>query len=94
MSPNFVLADLASESDPKAFRRRGPVRVTGPAPGGKENAAMTERHESVGETQDSVLLQRRRPIHPALARAHDQLTRTEPAEITSYDRMHHRHNRS
>lgn len=55
---------------------------------------MTERHEPVDETQDSVLLQRRRPIHPALARAHDQLTRTEPAEITSYDRMHHRHNRS
>lgn len=55
---------------------------------------MTEQHEPTGEAQDSVLLQARRPVHPALARAHDRVTQAEPAEITSYDRMHHRHNRS
>lgn len=37
----------------------------------------------------------RRPQHPALARLHDQIAGgAKPGEITSYDRMHHRHNRS
>ena len=36
-----------------------------------------------------------RPSHPALARAYDAATgRVDHGEITSYDRMHHRHNRS
>jgi hypothetical protein len=35
-----------------------------------------------------------RPAHPALARLHDRLVGATPErEITSYDRMHHRHNR-
>ena len=35
-----------------------------------------------------------RPEHPALARLHDSLLQTDSdREITSYDRMHHRHNR-
>lgn len=40
-------------------------------------------------------LQDVRPTHPALARVHDTLVgRNDSDEITSYDRMHHRHNRS
>lgn len=40
-------------------------------------------------------MEARRPQHPALARLHDQLIAGEKrGEITSYDRMHHRHNRS
>jgi hypothetical protein len=36
------------------------------------------------------------PSHPALRRVHQKLSTTSGAEaaITSYDRMHHRHNRS
>jgi hypothetical protein len=35
-----------------------------------------------------------RPLHPALGRLHDHLVGVASArEITSYDRMHHRHNR-
>ena len=35
-----------------------------------------------------------RPEHPALGRLHDRLTgESSEREITSYDRMHHRHNR-
>ena len=35
-----------------------------------------------------------RPEHPALGRLHDRLIGSSPErEITSYDRMHHRHNR-
>jgi len=35
------------------------------------------------------------PEHPALARVHQKLNKSCGAEaaITSYDRMHHRHNR-
>jgi hypothetical protein len=35
------------------------------------------------------------PEHPALARVHQKLNKSYGAEaaITSYDRMHHRHNR-
>jgi hypothetical protein len=37
----------------------------------------------------------RRPAHPALARLYDAAVADgDPREITSYDRMHHRHNRS
>ena len=39
-------------------------------------------------------LQSSRPAHPALGRLHDRLVGVTPQrEITSYDRMHHRHNR-
>jgi hypothetical protein len=49
-------------------------------------ATAGARHEDIGAL---------RPSHPALARAHDAVTgRAEHGEITSYDRMHHRHNRS
>ena len=36
------------------------------------------------------------PSHPALKRVHQKLNTSAGAEaaITSYDRMHHRHNRS
>lgn len=35
-----------------------------------------------------------RPEHPALGRLHDRLVgASSEREITSYDRMHHRHNR-
>jgi hypothetical protein len=35
-----------------------------------------------------------RPEHPALERLHDRLVGVKSErEITSYDRMHHRHNR-
>lgn len=36
------------------------------------------------------------PKHPALRRLHDKLNTSTGVEavITSYDRMHHRHNRS
>jgi hypothetical protein len=35
-----------------------------------------------------------RPLHPALGRLHDRLVGVaSEREITSYDRMHHRHNR-
>ena len=43
------------------------------------------------------LLREDRPQHPALARVHDQIVaigERETGSITSYDRMHHRHNRS
>jgi hypothetical protein len=35
-----------------------------------------------------------RPLHPALGRLHDRIVGMVPtSEITSYDRMHHRHSR-
>ena len=35
-----------------------------------------------------------RPLHPVLGRLHDRLVgASSEREITSYDRMHHRHNR-
>lgn len=39
-------------------------------------------------------LRTQRPVHPALGRVHDRLVNAEELVITSYDRMHHRHNRS
>jgi len=35
-----------------------------------------------------------RPEHPVLAHLHDRMAGLEADSITSYDRMHHRHNRS
>lgn len=50
------------------------------------------------DTQVAAVLKNVVPRHPALRRVHHKLNgssgfRTEAA-ITSYDRMHHRHNRS
>lgn len=39
-------------------------------------------------------LREHRPEHPALARLHQRMVNSEDQQITSYDRMHHRHNRS
>lgn len=39
-------------------------------------------------------LREHRPDHPVLARVHQRLVDVEDQQITSYDRMHHRHNRS
>lgn len=39
-------------------------------------------------------LREHRPEHPALARLHQRMVDSEDQQITSYDRMHHRHNRS
>lgn len=39
-------------------------------------------------------LREHRPDHPVLVRVHHQLIDAEDQQITSYDRMHHRHNRS
>lgn len=39
-------------------------------------------------------LREHRPDHPVLVRVHRQLIDAEDQQITSYDRMHHRHNRS
>lgn len=53
------------------------------------------RSALVESSEDAVSLAGSRPTHPALARAHDAVTgRSDHSEITSYDRMHHRHNRS
>lgn len=35
-----------------------------------------------------------RPVHPALSRLHDRMIGAEREPLTSYSRMHHRHNRS
>jgi len=44
----------------------------------------------------NTLLTNVAPSHPALRRLHNKLNTSEGTEaaITSYDRMHHRHNRS
>lgn len=47
-------------------------------------------------TEDNPLsdLRGESPAHPALRRLHERITNAESQQITSYDRMHHRHNRS
>jgi hypothetical protein len=47
-------------------------------------------------TQEGLVdeLRDHRPEHPALARLHQRMINSEDQQITSYDRMHHRHNRS
>ena len=50
--------------------------------------------EEQSEVDVLVELTASRPEHPALGRLHDRLVGVSAErEITSYDRMHHRHNR-
>ena len=50
--------------------------------------------EELVETDVMMELTASKPEHPALGRLHDRLTgASSELEITSYDRMHHRHNR-
>jgi hypothetical protein len=62
------------------------------------NATVPQAGEKSPEPDQGALgdaIAAMRPEHPALARAHDQLRgQDESTEITSYDRLHHRHNRS
>jgi hypothetical protein len=50
---------------------------------------------SLNDNQVASLLTSVAPAHPALRRLHERLNTSAGAEaaITSYDRMHHRHNR-
>ena len=53
--------------------------------------------EGVAQEDIADMLEARRQEHPVLARLRERLTegRARPETvITSYDRMHHRHNRS
>jgi hypothetical protein len=59
----------------------------------ESNAALHEQ-----ELTDEQLVQvwtNVAPQHPALSRVHEKLNKSSGVEeaITSYDRMHHRHNR-
>jgi hypothetical protein len=56
-----------------------------------DRAGATTVEPQQGMTSE---LTQRRPRHPALARLHDRLVGAKSQQITSYDRMHHRHNRS
>lgn len=58
------------------------------------NAAPSQM--DLTDEQVNTLLTNVAPSHPALRRLHDKLNTSAGAEaaITSYDRMHHRHNRS
>jgi len=60
-------------------------------------AGLEERAPSLVEEPAVDILEElkaSRPLHPALGRLHDRLVGLVPQrEITSYDRMHHRHNR-
>jgi hypothetical protein len=60
-------------------------------------AGVEERAPSLVEEPEVDILEElkaSRPLHPALGRLHDRLVGVASArEITSYDRMHHRHNR-
>jgi hypothetical protein len=60
--------------------------------------STAEEHSEVNVPMDEgdviMELTASRPEHPALGRLHDRLVGTSSErEITSYDRMHHRHNR-
>jgi hypothetical protein len=59
------------------------------------DAMDSEVATSVATQADLVEeLRERQPEHPALARLHQRMVNSEDQQITSYDRMHHRHNRS
>ncbi len=51
-------------------------------------SSLAQRASLVDELREHL------PDHPVLARVHSRLIDTEDQQITSYDRMHHRHNRS
>lgn len=56
--------------------------------------AVSSSAEEQAEMDVVVELTASRPEHPALGRLHDRLIgASSEREITSYDRMHHRHNR-
>ena len=54
-----------------------------------DSATPLVQHDSLVDE-----LREHRPEHPALARVHHRLINSEDQQITSYNRMHHRHNRS
>lgn len=63
-----------------------------------DDMAVTEEGAPslVEEPEVDILeeLKASRPLHPALGRLHDRLVgMASTREITSYDRMHHRHSR-
>lgn len=63
--------------------------------GGATLDTTTPELTSDATTDVAAELTASRPGHPALGRLHDELVGGAPAdEITSYDRLHHRHNRS
>jgi len=55
-------------------------------------------HASISSpmAQDDLLLDLREesPAHPALRRLRERIVDADSQQITSYDRMHHRHSRS
>ncbi len=70
---------------------RSRERIVGSMAKLDETAPLSE-----GEPEVDILAELRasRPLHPALGRLHDRLVgASSEHEITSYDRMHHRHNR-
>ena len=59
--------------------------------GSEERAPLSDEEPAVDIMAE---LMASRPLHPALGRLHDRLVgASSQREITSYDRMHHRHNR-
>jgi hypothetical protein len=61
----------------------------------KESLMDADTSTSLVEQGDLVdELREHRPDHPALARLRQRMVNSEEQQITSYNRMHHRHNRS
>lgn len=60
------------------------------------SATQTDLTQSLTDDQLVQAWTHVAPTHPALKRVHQKLNSSVGAEasITSYDRMHHRHNRS
>lgn len=62
-----------------------------------ENENLTETSNTPDLTDEQVVQvwSNVAPQHPALRRVHENLNKSSGVEaaITSYDRMHHRHNR-
>jgi len=63
-----------------------------------EKTEMDSTTETTPELTEEQLVQvwtNVAPQHPALSRVHEKLNKSSGVEaaITSYDRMHHRHNR-
>jgi head-tail adaptor len=61
-----------------------------------QNATETRNDTGLSDEQLIQVWTNVAPSHPALRRVHQKLNTSSGAEaaITSYDRMHHRHNRS
>lgn len=60
-----------------------------------ENVANSPSSTDLNDEQVVQVWTNVTPEHPALSRIHEKLNKSTGAEasITSYDRMHHRHNR-